>query len=295
VGVLPGGQKIYAFLIVLGFSRMLYVEFTQTMVLPELLRCHQEAFAYFGGIPGSVLYDNMAQVRLPGSGELNPLMGDFAAHYGFAVKTHRVRRPRTKGKVERMVDYIKDNFLNGRSFSGMEDLMAQGRLWLERVNRRLHATTGERPVDLLPREKLTPLSGSAPYVLAQRHDRKADVEGFVHFLRNRYSVPPQYAGKRIVLIQEEQQVQIRCGGVVVAKHVLAAGSGSCIADKAHVEAMWSATRVCASESAARAPINGPVPKVNFTDTGAVATRPLAIYDDFVERESNLGAGEVTAQ
>src|SRR5699024_9374727 len=114
------GKKIYAFVMVLGFSRMLYVEFTHSMDLPTLILCHQHAFAYFGGIVGNILYDNMAQVRLPGTGEFHPLFADFAAHYGFAVKTHQVRRPRTKGKVERMVDYLKDNFLNGRSFAGFE-------------------------------------------------------------------------------------------------------------------------------------------------------------------------------
>ena len=95
-------KSVYAFVIVLGFSRMLYVEFTFSMDLSTLLECHKRAFAYFGGWPESILYDNMKQVRL-GPDQLNPLMLDFAGHYGFSIKTHRVRRPRTKGKVERMV------------------------------------------------------------------------------------------------------------------------------------------------------------------------------------------------
>ena len=272
VGALADGPKVYAFLMVLGFSRMLFVGFTQSMALPELLRCHEDAFAYFGGAPGSVLYDNMAQVRLPGSGELNPLMADFAGHFGFAVKTHRVRRPRTKGKVERMVDYLKDNFLNGRSFAGMEDLACQGRAWLESANRRLHATTGERPVDLLPREKLTLLTEVAPYRLAERHERKVDAEGFVHFCRSRYSVPPQYVGKRILLVQSERRVQIRRGDLVIAEHGLATTDGSCVADKAHVEAMWR-------ESLARGPRSVPPPKADFTSAEAVATRSLTLYEE----------------
>jgi transposase len=63
------GVKVYAFVMVLSFSRMLYVEFTTSMALPELIRCHQNAFAYFGGMPGSILYDNMAQVRMTLSGK----------------------------------------------------------------------------------------------------------------------------------------------------------------------------------------------------------------------------------
>ena len=95
------GSKIYAFVIVLCFSRMLYVTFTKSMDIPTLICCQEKAFAYFGGVPQRILYDNMAQVRLP-SGKLNPYFADFAAHYGFTVKTHRPYRPRTKGKVERI-------------------------------------------------------------------------------------------------------------------------------------------------------------------------------------------------
>jgi len=121
------GQTIplYAFVMVLSFSRMLYVEFTTSMHLSTLIRCHLEAFAFFGGWTQEILYDNMKQVRISPQ-ELNPLFLDFAQHYGLAVKTHRIRRPRTKGKVERAVQYLKDGFLNGRVFADLADLNAQG-------------------------------------------------------------------------------------------------------------------------------------------------------------------------
>lgn len=68
-------RKVYAFVMVLCYSRMLYVEFTLSMRIEELIRCHQNAFEYFGGWTHTILYDNMSQVRLP-SGKLNPLMAD---------------------------------------------------------------------------------------------------------------------------------------------------------------------------------------------------------------------------
>lgn len=265
---------VYAFVLVLSFSRMLYVDFTRSMALPELLACHQRAFAYLGGIPGTLLYDNMAQVRKPGSGELNPLMADFAAHHGFAVKTHQPYRPRTKGKVERAVDYLKDNFLNGRSFAGLEDLAVQGRVWLENVaNVRHHATTGERPVDLWKKERLTPLTDLRLYVLAQRHERKVDVEGFVQLDRSRYSVPPQYVGKRVIVVQKEQRIEVRLGETIIAEHG-AAAAGACVAKKEHVEAMWR-------ESLARTNSSAPIPKVSFTDAENVATHPLSLYEEAI--------------
>lgn len=77
---------VYAFVMVLGFSRMMHVRFTTSMRLAELIDCHRHAFDYFGGIPASVLYDNMKQVKLE-DGKLNPAFVDFAGHYGFAIDT----------------------------------------------------------------------------------------------------------------------------------------------------------------------------------------------------------------
>ncbi len=273
-----GGQKIYVFIMVLSFSRLLYIEFTRRMALSELIACHQSAFAYLGGIPGSILYDNMAQVRQPGSRELNPLMADFAAHHGFAVKTHQPYRPRTKGKVERMVNYLKDNFLNGRSFAGFEDLSAQGRTWREQANSRVHATTGEKPYILHAKERLTPLTDLRPYVLAERHERKVDAEGFVRLSRSRYSVPPQYVGQKVLVIQKERQIQVRLGETIIAEHALASSPGACVARREHVEAMWreSLTRTTA-----------PTPQVHFTDAEAVVVRPLSVYESLCQEDEVL--------
>ena len=142
---------------VLNFSRMLYVKFTTSMKVETLIACHLSAFAYFNGFPRSILYDNK-QVRLSQQ-EWNPLLLDFVNHFGIVPQTHRIRRPRTKGKVERMVEYVKDNFLNGRSFADLVELNTHARHWLDTTAIvRVHATTKQRPIDLLAKEKLTPLS-----------------------------------------------------------------------------------------------------------------------------------------
>ena len=267
------GAKAYAFLMVLSFSRMLYVEFSRSMDIPTLIGCQQNAFAFFGGAPKSVLYDNITQrvpeVRLP-SGQLNPYFADFAAHYGFAVRTHRVRRPRTKGKVERMVEYVQQDFLNGRTFAGFEDLRVQGRLWQEKANHRHHATTGERPRDLLPRETLTPLDPARPYVLARRYDRKVDAEGFVHHDRTRYSVPPNYVEQPVLLIHCQHTIRIQQGDLVIAEHTKGQ-PGESIADKHHVTAMWKQTL---EQSRVR-----PVPHADFVAAETVSTRPLSLYEE----------------
>jgi transposase len=268
-------SKIYAFVMVLSFSRMLYVEFTRSMNTQELIRCHQKAFAYFGGIPSAVLFDNQAQVRLP-NGEWNPLFADFAAHYGFSIKTHRPYRPRTKGKVERMVDYLKDNLLRGRVFTGIEDLAHQGRLWLEEANGRNHATTGERPRDLLAREGLAPVSSVAPYVIAERHPRRVDAEGYVSCESARYSVPPEHVGQRVIVVVGEQRVQVRVGDTIVAEHAKAA-PGECRSAKEHVEAMWQRTLERSPSPAGATEIT-----VQLVSSETVAATPLSLYDALIE-------------
>lgn len=189
--------SVYAFVMVLSFSRLLYIEFTRSMKLPTLLQCHKNAFAFFGGWPHTILYDNMKQVRLSPT-QLQPQFLDFANHYGFTIKTHQPYRPRTKGKVERSVDYVKDNFLNGRSFADFTELNAQALHWLNHTaNVRLHATTRERPLDLFRREELTKVSSIAPYEMGQQVQRQAGWDAIVRFDRSRYSIPPEHAGKAV--------------------------------------------------------------------------------------------------
>ncbi|HEU4388123.1 MAG TPA: IS21 family transposase [Blastocatellia bacterium] len=233
-----GTIPIYAFVIVLGFSRFMYVEFTTSMKVETLIACHLGAFSYFGGWPETLLFDNMKQVKL-GPNEWNPLFLDFANHYGIVPKTHRVRRPRTKGKVERMVDYVKDNFLNGRVFADLDELNQQCRQWLDQTaNARVHSTTGARPTDLLLQENLTAVSQAPEYRLSQKSLRQVDREGFVSYQRSRYSVPPEHVGKTVVVEHAEQKIIVRSNDLIIASHDPARRAGSCVASTEHIEQMW---------------------------------------------------------
>lgn len=265
--------RVSAFVMVLGFSRMLFVEFTSSMELPELLRCHQQAFAFFGGWPRELLYDNMAQVRLPHSAQWNPLFLDFAQHYGFTPRTCRVRRPRTKGKVERAIGYLQSSFLAGRTFADLADLNAQGRHWLDHTaNVRLHATTGQRPVDLLPQEGLLPLSTATPYPVRQRSARKVSAEALVHFDRSTYSVPPEHVGRTVLVEEHGSELRIRCGEVILAEHRRAERPGSQVVTPEHAAALWTL-----STGGNAPPPAHETPQFQLTFAEGVATTPLAVY------------------
>lgn len=269
--------SVYAFVMVLGFSRTMFVKFTTSMRLATLIECHREAFAFFGGVPQQVLYDNMKQVKLD-DGELNPAFVDFAAHHGFAIKTCRPRRARTKGKVERMVDYVKDNFLLARRFADLEDLNGQATAWLDGVaNVRVHATTGHRPADLLKSEAehLTPIESVRPYTFIERYPRKVAKESMVSLNASRYSVPPAYVGREVTveLTGDQGAVIIRSGDVIVAEHPVAKRRGESVTRKEHIDELWKL-------ALQRTP--APLPNWRMTFDHAVAATPLDRYERVID-------------
>lgn len=163
---LPWGRR-YALLVVLGYSRHLWFQFVPRQDLGTLMSGLEEAFRFFGGVPAELLFDQMRSVVVrdlrPEGGRLveNAEFLRFAAHWGFRPRACRPYRAQTKGKVERPIRYIRQDFFYGRSFAGDADLNEQGLQWLRTVaNVRLHGTTGERPVDRLEleREHLRPIA-----------------------------------------------------------------------------------------------------------------------------------------
>jgi len=167
----PWGRR-YALLVVLGYSRLLWLGFYPRQTMAAVIDGLETAFGYFGGVPREVLFDQMRAVvvedRRPDGGRLleNAEFLRVAAHWGFRIRACRPYRARTKGKVERPVSYVRRNFLYGRDFLGDADLDAQTRRWLEgTANVRVHGTTREAPRTRFERDEqaaLQPLA-SHPY------------------------------------------------------------------------------------------------------------------------------------
>lgn len=231
-------RKIYAFLMVLSFSRYLFVEFVTDISCETLIGCHQKAFAYFGGYTRRILYDNMKQVRLS-QNEWNPLFLDFLNHYGIDPVTHRPYRARTKGKVERAVLYLRDNFLKGREFENLADLRHQGLIWQEETaNRREHGTTKKKPCELFRQEQLLRLEDVPEYRLVSRQTRKVSAEGFVHYLGSRYSVKPEAVGKTVLVEHDEQIIRVKSADMVIAEHHVSERKNAEVINRDHLAEMW---------------------------------------------------------
>lgn len=148
---LPWGIR-HALLVVLRHSRLLWFQFSPRQDFLALLGGLEQAFRFFGGVPQELLFDQMRSVVLRdlraegGALVENPEFLRFAAHWGFRPRACRPYRARTKGKVERPIRYIRQDFFYGRSFLNDEDLNAQALHWLDGVaNVRIHGTTGQTP------------------------------------------------------------------------------------------------------------------------------------------------------
>ncbi|MCU0613369.1 MAG: IS21 family transposase [Candidatus Eisenbacteria bacterium] len=168
---LPWGRR-WALLVVLGYSRLLWLRFFRRQDMSTLLAGLEQSFAFFEGVARELLFDQMKSVivedqRLNG-GRLveNPEFIRFANHWQFTARACRAYRAQTKGKVERPIRYVRENFFYGRTFLNDEDLNCQAEQWLQRVaNVRVHGTTAEVPQERFQRDERMTLTALAarPY------------------------------------------------------------------------------------------------------------------------------------
>lgn len=224
-GAVPVGstrRRLSFFVMVLAFSRRMYLEFTLAETLEHFLSCHQHAFEYFHGVPRQVWVDNCKVAvlsRSPGSITLNPRYLDFAQHHGFQIRACGVGQPQEKGRVESGVGYVKKNFLHGLELSNYEAINPAARAWLDTVaNARIHGQTQKTPQELFLQEKLQPLH-PLPYEAALVEPVRVDSQFRIRVDGNRYSVPCQYASSKLTLKRLADRLLVYDQEKLVAEHV----------------------------------------------------------------------------
>ncbi len=219
-------RRLSFFVMVLCYSRMMYLEFTLSEAMEHFLSCHRHALEFLGGAPAKVMIDNLkvGVLRHPTGqpAQFNPRYLDFAAHYGFEPVACAPRKGNEKGRVESGVGYVKKNLLRGLEITSLEAIQLEGRRWLEQTaNVRLHAETHRKPIDLFAQEKplLKPLS-VMPYDCAVIRAVEVNRCCRISFDANRYSVPPLYASQRLTLKIEPTHLYLYYQEKLVATHTL---------------------------------------------------------------------------
>jgi hypothetical protein len=202
----------------------MFVEFALAQTQEHFLAGHQHAFEYFSGVTAEVMVDNCKTAVLSHPlgqpAVLHPRYQDFAQHHGFTIKACGARKPHEKGRVEKSVHYVKQNFLAGLELASLEAINAAARQWLDQVaNLRVHGETHQVPQELFAQERthLRPLT-VLPYDLATLHTVLASRRCRVTFETNRYSVPPACAGKSLTLKATPDRLYLYHRDRLVAEH-----------------------------------------------------------------------------
>jgi transposase len=211
----PDGKrrKTHVFRIVLSHSRKAYSEATFTQTTDDFLRALENAFAHFGGVPRTLVIDNLkAAVAHPDwfDPELTPKVQSFCQHYGTVILPTRPYMPRHKGKVESGVKYVQNNALQGRKFSTLEEQQRHLAHWEQTIaDTRIHGTTKRQVLKVFQEERpaLLPLPRER---FANFHEarRKVNRDGHVEVAKAYYSAPPEYLGREVWVRWDARLVRI---------------------------------------------------------------------------------------
>jgi transposase len=243
-----GGEPVrtYLFVAVLSYSRRIFVK--------AFLRQRQDdwreglacAFRHFGGTTQEVLIDNAralvtehdVQTRTV---RLAPGFASFCRDWGVTPHACAPYRARTKGKTEAGVKYGKRNALAGRSFESFAHLAEHLLEWMYEADRRVHGTTGERPIDRFEQQEraaLRPLPTNPLAMREQRHRRTVGNDALVAVDGVFYSVPHRLVRERVDVALGDDRVRIFRGGVLVADHARSLEPRARVVDPAHWEGLW---------------------------------------------------------
>ena len=247
--------KVNAFVMVLCYSRLLYVEFSLATKLADFLRCHQNALHFFGGAPKTCVYDNLSSVVKRRRGTditLNETFQQFAGYHYFQVHPCWPMAANQKGTVERPIDYIANNFWAGRYFADFDDLVRKGQAWMTgTANSRIHSTTRRRPVEHFEEERGHLLALPAePFDTDWVLYPKVRKDCVVRVDTNDYSVPWKYAQRH-----RDQTVEVRVDGQWVhimeddgqeaACHPRSYARHQQILDRSHYDGLWKSRAAAA--------------------------------------------------
>ncbi len=206
-------STVYAFVMVLGYSRAMYVEFVERCTLETFMDCHIRAFKALRGVPAEVLYDHMKNVvigRENGKPSFNREFLFFSRHYGFTPRLCPPYSPWVKGKVERPIDYVRERFWRGYAFTSLSEANQDVHTWIaETANQRIHGTHHQQ-VQARWEEDIRYLGALPPsdYDTSLKFFRKVYKDCLLSFGGNRYYVPSHVVGKKVTLKVKGNQIRI---------------------------------------------------------------------------------------
>jgi len=236
-------RQLVAFVMVLSWSRMIFMRFFLGAPMECFLRGHVSAFDFFQGVPRKVIYDNLKSAVIERRGaavRFHPSLLELAGHYKYQPRAAEVRRPTDKGRVERSIRYVRGNFFAGRRWRDLDDLNAQAREWCGgRAAARPRAGDDMRTVGEAFGEESVRLLALPPTPFPAEHITEGSIgkTPLVRFDGNDYSVPIELVHKTVTISASEAKVRILDGGDQVCEHVRSYDKGAFVEDPKHLEAL----------------------------------------------------------
>ena len=236
-------RPLMGFVMVLSYSRRPFLRFYLNAGMDNFLRGHVEAFEVWQGVPRELWYDNLKSVVLARHGDaiqFNPRFLDFAGRYRFLPKPVAVARGNEKGRVERAIRYVRDNFFAARAWRDLDDLNAQARAWCEGI-------AADRPWaddrSLTVREAFERERGSLialpddSFPVDERVEVRIGKTPYARFDLNDYSVPHTHVRRILTVVATLEEVRILDGVDTVASHPRSFDKAARIETPEHIEGL----------------------------------------------------------
>lgn len=233
-------RTLLGFVMTLSYSRRVFLRFFFDAKMASFLRGHVDAFAFFGGVPRRLLYDNLKSAVAERQGDavrFNSRLLELAAHYGVAVRAAAPARGNEKGRVERSIRYVRDSFFAAREFTGLEQLNNEARSWSTQIadQRPWPQQRDKKVIEAFADEaaSLRKLPDN-PFEAQARVDAKVGRTPYVRFDLNDYSVPHTLVRRSVEVLATVERVRVLDGVDVVADHARSYDKGQQIEDPTHL-------------------------------------------------------------
>lgn len=302
-------RTLMAFVMVLSFSRAIFLRFFLDARMANFLRGHQGAFTAWGGLPRVLLYDNLKSAVLERQGDairFHPTLLEFAAHYRFEPRPVAVARGNEKGRVERSIRYIRDSFFAARQWRDLDDLNNQAAAWCQ-------GQAADRPCpedrSMSVREafaqeqpKLLALPDN-PFPTDEREAVSAAKTPYVRFDRNDYTIPPTHVQRTLTVVASPSEVRILDGAAIIAAHARSYDKGEQVEDPAHVAELTAqkhqarqhrgTDRLVQAASNSRELLTGAAERGD--NLGSITAALLRLLDRYGAAELEAGIGEALSR
>jgi transposase len=236
-------RPLMAFVMVLSYSRQIFLRFFLNARMENFLRGHVEAFEAWPGVPKVILYDNLKSAVLERQGDairFHPTLSEFAGHYRYDPRPVAIARGNEKGRVERAIRYIRTSFFAAREFVDLDDLNAQADAWCRGLAADRPCpeqnTLSVREAFAEEAQLLLKLPDNA-YPLLERVAVTAGKTPYVRFDLNDYSIPHTHVRRPLTVLADLNEVRVVDSQHVLACHRRSYDKGAQIEDAAHIQAL----------------------------------------------------------